>query len=81
MSRLHGRVVRLEQAINHDGSLSEKEAEALLLAALRAAHRGVVVEDAPDGEGLTALLAGTRAGAFYEALDDAGRSRAEEEAP
>ena len=80
MSRLRARVIRLEQASN-PGRLSEKEAEALLLDALRAAHRGVVVEDAPDGEGLTALLAGTRAGAFYEALDDAGRSRAEETLP
>ena len=81
MSRLHGRVVRLEQSINPDGSLSEKEAEALLLAALRAAHRGVVVEDAPDGEDLTMLLAGTRAGAFYEALGEAGRSLPEEKVP
>ncbi|HVA88471.1 MAG TPA: hypothetical protein VNL71_01380 [Chloroflexota bacterium] len=31
MSRLHGRVVRLEQAINHDGSLSETEANGRLL--------------------------------------------------
>jgi len=71
---MRARVIRLEQA-GHHGGLSEKEAEALLLDALRVAHRGVAVEDAPDGEDLTTLLAGTKAKQYLAALGAAGRSR------
>jgi len=78
MSRLRARVIRLEQA-DHHGRLGEREAEALLLATLRAAHRGVVVEDPADD--LASMLVGTKAGAVLAALGEAGRSRPEEEAP
>ncbi|HVA92956.1 MAG TPA: hypothetical protein VNL71_24315 [Chloroflexota bacterium] len=78
MTRLRARVIRLEQA-GHHGGLSEKEAEALLLDALRVAHRGMVVEDPADD--LASMLVGTKAGAFLAALGAAGRSLPEETLP
>jgi hypothetical protein len=74
MSRLHTRPVKLEQI--NTGHLSEKEANLLLLDALWTAAKGISVPPDDAGmpqESLSAVPARTQAGAFLEALSEAGR--------